>query len=746
MTTTERPYQVIGTRPVRPDGFEKVTGTAQYGADIDLPQMLHARLKRSPHAHAIIKRIDASKALALPGVEAVVTSADFPDASSVAPAGAGRGGNFPRRYVIGNFIAVEKALFFGHVVAAVAATSPHIAEDALDLIDVEYEVLPPVLTAEQAMAFDAPILHPELRTAEPLGRPHAGDQPTNIASHLEVTTGDVEAGFGAADVIVEHEFHTGTFHQGYIEPHTATAVWTTDDSLTIYSSSQGSFAIVRDPLATILQMPPSRIRVVPMEIGGGFGGKNRIYCEPLAAMLAKKTGKPVKLTMTRAEVIEATGPTAGTYIRARLGAKRDGTFVAAQMWMAYEAGAFPGSSVGGGVNSTFGPYQVPNVKMDGYDVVVNRPRNAAYRAPGVPAPTFALESLVDELAERLDMDPMDLRLKNAAREGTRRPNGVVLGPNGNVEVMERIRNSAHYRSELIGPNRGRGVAIGFWNAGSGAHSINASVNTDGSVLLNAGAVDIGGLRAAEAMAMAEVLDIPYEDVRTRTVDTDSIGYTNNTGGSGTASGTSASIVRVAEQIRERMIDRAASIWGVDRSQVVYGPGAELIGPPAEDGKERRLPLKQIAAQMQGTGGIISGHIDTGGATGGPTYAGHLVDVEVDPETGKVTILRYTCVQDVGCALHPSYAEGQIQGGVAQGIGMALMEEYCYDEQGVLRNNSLLDYRMPTALDLPMIDTVLVEVPNPGHPLGVRGIGETPIVGPMGAVANAIHDAVGIRMR
>ncbi len=746
MTTTE-PRRVIGTRPIRPDGYEKVTGTAQYGADIELPNMLHARLKRSPHAHAIIKRIDVSKALALPGVEAIVTSADFPEAASIAPAGAGRGGTSPRRYVIGNFIAVDKALFYGHPIAAVAASSAHIAEDAVDLIEVEYEVLPPVLTAERAMEPGAPILHPELRTAEPFGAAEpAEDQQTNIASHLEVTKGDIEAGFASADVIVEHEFHTGTYHQGYLEPHTATAVWTTDENLTIYSSSQGSFAIVRDPLATILRMPPSNIRVVPLEIGGGFGGKNRIYCEPIAAMLAKKARKPVRLTMTRQEVIEATGPTSGTYIRARLGAKRDGTFVAAQMWLAYEAGAFPGSSVGGGVNTTLGPYTIEHVKMDGYDVVVNRPRNAAYRAPGVPAPTFAIESLIDEMAERLDIEPMELRLKNAAREGMRRANGVVLAANGNIEVMERIKNSAHYRSELIGVNRGRGVAIGFWNANSGAHSINATVNTDGTVLVNAGAVDIGGLRAAEAMTMAEILGIPYLDVRTRTVDTDSIGFTNNTGGSGTASGTTASIVHVAKQIRDRLIERAAGIWSVDRSLVVYSANADLVGPPDEDGKERRMTFKEIAAQMLGTGGIVSGHIDTGGATGGPTFAGHLVDVEVDPDTGKVTILRYTCVQDVGTALHPSYAEGQIQGGVAQGIGMALNEEYVYDEEGVLRNNSLLDYRMPVANDLPMIDIELVEVPNPGHPLGVRGIGETPIVGPMAAVANAIHDAVGIRVQ
>ena len=744
-TTLDHPYRIIGTRPIRPDGIEKVTGKALYGADIKLPQQLYARLKRSPHAHAIIKRIDTSKALALPGVEAVVVGTDFPQALSMERAGAGRGGEYPRKFVVGNFMAVDKALFYGHPVAAVAATSVHIAEDALDLIEVEYEVLPPVLSAEQAMASGAPILHPELRTAEPLGVPANQDAETNIASHLQLATGDIEAGFAAADIVVEDEFHTGTAHQGYIEPHTALASWNADGSLVIYSSSQGSFAIVREPLATILMMPPSRIRVVPMEIGGGFGGKNRIYCEPIAAMLAKQAGKPVRLTMTREEVIQATGPTSGAYIRAKIGAKRDGTITGIQLWMAYEAGAFPGSSVGGGVNTTLGPYKLSNVRIDGYDVVVNRPRNAAYRAPGVPAPTFAVESLVDELAERLEIDPMELRLRNAAREGDRRPNGVVLTVNGNIEVMEAVKNSAHYRSELTGKNRGRGVAVGFWNANSGQHSINAQVNTDGKVTLNGAAIDIGGLRTTEAMTLAEVLGIPYEDVVCRTVDTDSIGYSNNTGGSSTGSGTAASVYRVAEQIRDRMAERAARMWEVDRSAVAYRDGA-VYGPAGEDGQPRVLTFRQIAERAIGTGGPISGHCDNGLAQGGPTYAGHIVDVEVDTDTGKVTILRYTTFEDVGTAMHPSYVEGQIQGGVAQGIGMTLTEQYFYDEQGVLRNGSLLDYRMPTTLDLPMLDTHLIQVPNPGHPLGVRGVGEPPIVPVLGAISNAIYDAIGIRYR
>ncbi len=745
MTSTMDPkFRVLHTRPVRPDGIDKVTGHADYAADIHLPRMLFARIKKSPYAHAIIKKIDVSKALALPGVEAVVTSADFPDVDDTMVPGMVP---IPRKFLIGNFVAVDKVLYWGQAVAAVAATSPHIAEDALDLIEVEYEVLPPVMSAQQAMEPGAPILHAGLKTAEPMGSPaDANPGPTNVASHLQVSMGDAEQAFGASDIVFEDEFHTGTWHQGYIEPHSATATWNQDGSLVIYSSSQGVFQVVRDQMATIMRMPAGRIRAVPMEIGGGFGGKNRVYVEPLAAMLSKKAGKPVKLSMTREEVMAASGPTSGTYIRAKIGAMKDGTINAIKLWMAYEAGAFPGSNVSGGANSVLGAYDIPNVLIDGYDVVLNKPRNAAYRAPGVPAPNFVAETMIDRVAEALDMDPMDVRLKNAARDGTRRPNGTVLPVNGNIEVMEAVKASPHYRSELTGANRGRGVAMGFWNANAGAHSINASVNADGTIALNSAAVDIGGLRATEAMTMAEFLGVPYEDVRTRILDTDSIGYTTITAGSGTGAGTSASVYKVALQIRERAIERAAKIWEAKVDEVTYDVATTILSGPADkDGKPRSMTFKQLAAQQGATGGYISGHVDLSGATGGPTYGGHIVDVEVDPDTGKVTVLRYTVVEDVGFALHPSYVEGQLQGAAAQGIGMGLLEDYFYDKEGTLRNSSLLDYRMPTTLDMPNIETILVEVPNPGHPLGVRGVGECSIVPPVGAIANALFDAIGIRM-
>jgi len=761
MTTASEEYRVVGQSPIRPDGYDKVTGHADYSADIKLPGMLYARLKTSPYAHAIIKKIDYSKALALPGVHAVVIGTDFPDPDdSMAPSGPGQ---VMRRFLIGNFIAVDKVTFYGHPVAAVAATSWHIAEDALDLIEVEYEVLPPVITALDAIKPDAPIIHPQIRTAEPLGAVKgeadesgqvegglgpvgSSDGPSNVASHLQAILGDIDAGFAEADLIVEGEYHNDTAHQGYLEPHSATVEWNADGTMSVWSSSQGVFGVVRDPLATILKMQPSKIRATPMEIGGGFGGKLRIYCEPLAAILAKKSGHPVQLSMTRQEVIQASGPASGVYMWGKIGAKKDGTITAAQLRLMYEAGGFPGAPVGGGLNTSFAPYNIPNVRLDGYDILVNRPRNAAYRAPGAPAAAYCIESLMDELAERLDMDKMDLRMKNAALEGTQRPNGTKVGVTGNVQVMEAIKSSAHYRSELSGEWKGRGVAVGFWGANSGAHSVNATLNQDGRISLDAAAVDVGGLRAAEAQVMAEVLGIPYTDVMPRYVDTDSIGFTGNTGGSGTASGISASVFHAATQIKTRVIQRAATIWGVDVAAITYDTQTGTMTTPATDKDEARtMTFKQLAGRQQATGGYISGHVDLGGATGAATYGGHIVDVEVDPETGKVTILRYTCVQDVGRALHRGYVEGQMSGGAVQGIGMALHEEYYYDSNGVLKNGSLLDYREPTTLDTPNIESIIVEVPHPGHPLGVRGVGECSIVPPMPAIANAIYDAIGIRM-
>lgn len=731
----KRTYRVIGTRPIRHDGVDKVTGRALYGADIRLPGMLYGAVLRSPHAHARIRSIDTSRAEALPGVKAVVTAADLPDlADKMAAVGEASVVNL--RYQSNNVLARDKVLYYGHAVAAVAATSPHIAEEALELIRVEYEILPPVLDVLEAMREDAPILLEDLRTDE-LG--HRSDKPTNIAKHLRHERGDLEKGFREAAVIVEREFFTATVHQGYIEPQNAVALYNTDGQVTIWCSTQGAFG-VRDQVSELLQIPVSRIRVIPTEIGGGFGGKNSVYLEPVAVLLSKKSGyRPVKLVMSHRDVLAATGPTAASYIRVKMGADRNGRITAAEAYLAYAAGAFPGSPVDAAMVILFGPYRIENLRIDGYDVVVNRPKTSAYRAPGATNAAFACETVVDELCEKLGMDPLEFRLLNGVQEGDRRADGPAYPRIGYLETLRAARDHPHYTAPLEGPNRGRGVASGCWLNYGGKSSASASVNADGTVTLMMGSVDIGGgTRTAIAMQLAETLGIPLEDVKPRMADTDSVGYTEGTYGSRTTFATGWVAYELGQSLKRQLIERAAQLWEMSPDQVTYADGVFSANG-------QRLTFKELAARLDETDGPVVASAAIHARREGPAFATHIVDVEVDPETGKVQILRYTAVQDVGTAIHPTLVEGQIQGAAAQGIGWGLNEEYVYDEEGHLVNASFLDYRIPTCVDLPMIDTLLVEVPNPSHPYGVRGVGEVSIVPPPAAIANAIYRAVGVRL-
>ena len=741
-----REYNVVGTRPIRHDGTDKVTGRAQYGADIQLPGLLHGKILRSPHAHARIKSIDARRALAHPEVRAVVTSADLPQPLGLAEDMA-EGAMQNPLFTSNNTLATDKALYKGHAIAAVAATSPHVAEEALSLIDVEYEVLPPVMDPVEAMKDDAPILHERLATIASFatragGLRGEGDQSasSNLANRFVVEIGDPKKGFEDANLVLEKEFKTEAVHQGYIEPHSATARWGADGKVTIWCSSQGHFG-ARDAVASILAIPVSTIRVIPMEIGGGFGGKLTFYLEPVAAALSRMTGQPVKLTMSRTEVFEATGPTSGGYIKVKVGVTKDGRIIAADTQLLYDAGAFPGSPASGGAACVYGSYDIPNARVEGLDVVTNKPKVAAYRAPGVPAATFGFEQVLDEICGKLGMDPLEFRLLNASKEGTRQVTGPRFGKIGCVETVQAAKDHDHYSAPLEGPNRGRGVAGGFWRNNTGPSSATAVVNADGTVSLIEGSADIGGSRAAVAQQCAEVLGLSAEDVHPIVGDTDSIGYTSNSGGSGVAFKTGWACYEAAHDVRRQMIDRAATIWDVSADDVDYSDGT--IAHKSDP--ELRFSFKDLAGMLNATGGPITGRGNVAPGGVGGAFALHIVDVEVDPDTGKVDILRYTAVQDVGKAVHPSYVEGQIQGGVSQGVGWALNEEYFYNDKGEMANSSFLDYRMPTSLDLPMIDTVIVEVANPGHPYGVRGVGECPIVPPMAAVANAIHNAVGVRM-
>jgi CO/xanthine dehydrogenase Mo-binding subunit len=730
-----RKFRYVGTRLVRPDGVDKVTGRANFGADRQPPGLLQGRVLRSPHAHARIRRIDVSAALALPGVKAVIVGADLPEVR----AEEGGGGESPVDYrdLSRNVLARDKVLYHGHAVAAVAATSAGVAEEALRRIAVDYEVLPPILDLLEAMGPEAPLLHDDLFTRGVEPRP---TKPSNVALRMVQERGDVAAGFAAADVVVEGEFRTETVHQGYIEPHAAVAEVSEDGQATLWCCTQGPF-MVRAFTAKLLDLPISKLKVIPSEIGGGFGGKTTVYLEPLAVALARRAGRPVKLVMTREEVFRASGPAPATVIRLRLGASREGRLLAAEGWLAYEAGAFPGSPIQAGVMAMLAPYDLAAFRIEGFDVCVNKPKTTAYRAPGAPMAAFAAETLLDELAAKLGQDPIELRLRNAARKGTHAGYGPRFREIGFAETLEAARAHPHWKAPL-GPDEGRGLACGFWfNAGQSS-SAAISLNEDGTASLVSGTPDIGGSRASLALMCAEELAIDPSRIHPLIGDTETVGYNDTTGGSRVTFATGMAVIEAARDVVRQLRERAAKLWSCPVEEVAWADGAAR----RSGNGEAPLSLAALAGQALRTGGPITGRASLTARGVGPGFATHLVDVRVDRETGKVDVVRYTAIQDAGRAIHPGYVEGQMQGGAVQGIGWALNEAFVYDEAGVLENAGFLDYRMPVALDVPMIDTVIVEVPNPTHPHGVRGVGEVPIVPPLAAIANAIHGATGLRLR
>lgn len=733
-------FQKIGSRPVRPDGVDKVTGRALFGADFQMSDMAHGYILRSPLAHARINFIDTSAALEVKGVLAIVTGRDFPNIGAGQEAGGEGGGDM--KDIAHNVMARDKVLYEGHAVAAVAATSKAAADEALSKIEVKYEALPPVMSLDLAMQPDAPLLHETMHTK---GYDTQPDKPSNIAQRSLFTRGDVDAGFDQADVIVEGEFRTPTVHQGYIEPHACIANAGEDSQIVIWCSTQGHFD-VRNSVAAVLATDINKIRVIPSEIGGGFGGKTTIYLEPLAALLSLRAGCPVKMTMTRNEVFRASGPASATRSVIRIGALQDGRIVAMKAWLAYEAGAFPGGPTLPGAMAVFAPYDVDNFHIEAFDVVVNKPKVAAYRAPGAPQSMYGSESLLNELAEKLGMDPIEFRLKNAVDEGTRAVYGPKFSAIGLKACLEAARRHPNYleASRKKKEGHGFGVAVGFWFNVGLQSTATVHVNQNGSVTVTEGNPDIGGSRASMALMAAEELGIPYEDVRVVVADTDNIGISDVTGGSRVTYATGMAVIEAARKVKQDLCARAASLWNVEPEMVSWEQGC-AVASPGVNTEAQPLTLAKLAASAPKTGGPIGEKASLNARGAGPSFSVNMAEVEVDKETGAVKVLKFTAIQDAGKAIHPSYVEGQMQGGAVQGIGWALNEEYIWDEQGVMLNPGFLDYRIPVASDLPMIDTQIVEVPNPGHPFGVRGVGETPIVAPLPAVCSAVSEAIGVRM-
>ena len=728
---------VVGTRPVRPDGVSKVTGAARYGNDYSPPGVTFGKVLRSPHAHARILSIDTSKAEALSGVRAVVTSADFPE-----PADEYAGIERMQKNAFHdscNVMARGKVLYHGHAVAAVAAKDEATAQVALDLIDVEYEILPHVISLDEALAPDAPLLHDDMFTRNVTPKPK---KPSNISRRWESTVGDVDLGFAQADEIVELNFDTVPVHQGYIEPHACVAEYNADGTAHLWVSSQGHFQM-RDLTAKLTGMSPGDIRATAAEIGGGFGGKTKVYLEPVAMALSKKCCLPVKMAMTREEVFRATGPASDTRIRVKIGAKKDGTITAAEIEHYYNAGAFPGSPFINGILCAFAHYRIPNQRGVAYDVVSNRAMTAAYRAPGSTQSCFAVEGVLDVLGKKLGLDPIDFRMINAIHIGDDQIGDRQMTHEGFTEILQALKDHPKYQREL-GQNQGRGFAAGYWHNMSGHSGATAMVNSDGIVTIASSSPDIGGSRASMAMMAADTFGIPYEQIRSEIHDTASVSFGDLTGGSRVTFATGKAIVSACEDVIHQLKERAAQIWGVDVEGVDWRDGA--AHPSSSNvGQFEPLSLNELAACAQTTGGHFTSSIGKTMSGHAPGIAGMFCNVEVDPETGAVQILDFVSCQDAGRAIHPSYVEGQMQGAVAQGIGWALNEGYVYDEAGKLQNAGWLDYRMPVASDLPMLDAVIVEVPNPYHPYGVKGVAEASMVSALGCVANAVSNATKRRM-
>ena len=715
-------YSVVGKRLPRVDVLDKVTGKALYSADINLPNMLYGRVLWSPHAHARIRRLDVSRARALAGVMAVITAAD------------GSGDQLVR----------EKAVFAGQPVAAVAAINPDVAEEAIGLIEVDYEELPPVMDVLESMKADAPLIHPDLHTENQTGQ---ATTPSNISWHIELKRGDVEAGFREADVVLENTFRTQTVHHGYLEPRAAVAAIDLEGKITVWTGSQGIFA-ARAQIARFLNLPLSRIKVVPVEVGGGFGGKNTLLLAPLCALLSQKTGRPVKMVMTREEDLRASRVAPASVITLKMGATKEGRLTAVSATVIYDDGAFPQRRPSAEVGSIggLGLYNIPNLKIEGYDVVTNKLPSVPYRAPSAPQAAFAVESQVDLLARALEMDPLELRIKNAVEEGDLMPNDVPFPKIGFKETLEKMAKYLEQRGKLEENNRGRGVACGLWRGGGGSSAAHVNMNADGSVVLIVGSVDLTGSRTSLAQMVAEEFGIPFEAVSVVTGDTETAPYSDITAGSRTTRQMGSAVYQACQDVKAQLVRLAVpqlGAEGVEPGDIEFAQGrVQLKKMP-----EKFVSLRDLARQSIGSSGDgpITGRGSVKVSQSAPMFAVQVADVEVDRETGKVKILSYVAAQDVGLAVNPTLVEGQIQGAVSQGIGWALMENYIF-QKGVMQNATLLDYRIPTAVDLPFVETILVEVGSAAGPYGVRGVGEPPIVPTLATIANAIHNAVGIRLK
>src|SRR5215470_9308471 len=735
---TSSAHQVVGKRLPRVDGKERVTGQAIYPADLSLPGMVHAKLLRSPHAHARIRSIDVARAQALKGVLAVVTPADFPELPLGATIPMGETG-YDMWMVAQINLARGKVHWVGQPVAGVAAVDAHVAEAALALIEVCYEPLPAVFDIAAAMMPEAPVLHEHVFTKGVEPRPRAA---SNVCSRTLIARGDSRGALAGATVTQRIEVKVDTAHQGYLEPQAVVAQVDANGLATVWASTQGQFT-AELMIARMLGMPQSQLKVVPLEIGGGFGGKIAIHGEAVAVRLAQKCGRPVKLVLTREEVLQGgSGPAAAALVDISVGANKDGRLVAIEGTYRLDAGGLPGLSPSLVMQASAALYQCPNLNLQGFDIVTNKPRTEAYRAPvGIQA-AFAMEQAMDALSQRLHLDPLELRRRNASVTGSTMPIGTPFPSIGLTTILERVAAHPCWTDPLPAGRlpRGRGFAVGYWRGTSMTSAGHITIAGDGRPMVTMGAIDLSGTRTTMAQVVAEEFGLPLSDIHISTGDTKSVGYSDGAAGSRVARTMTAALVEASRDALAQLSRRAAEKLQCRSEDLSYARGvfrSRQAGGPA-------ISLAELMQATLTDGAVVGRGVSTKLPLGVEIGA-HVCDVEVDTATGQVTVLRYTAFQDVGLALNPAAVEGQIEGSVVQGLGWALTEGFDYGPDGRLRNASLLDYRMPTALDVPEIECVIIETPVPNVPYGVRGVGEVPIVPPAACIANAIARATGVRL-
>jgi CO/xanthine dehydrogenase Mo-binding subunit len=734
-------HQVAGRRLPRLDGAAKASGRHVYGADFALPGMLYGKILRSRVPRARLVRIDTRRAAALAGVRAVITAADVPEV---------RYGNAVKDLTV---FATDEIRFVGHPLAAVAATTLETADEALALIEVELEPLEPVYDPERALAPDAPLLHPDWRSyavAPFIAREG------NVAGRSRIRHGDVDAAFAQAYRVYENRFTTPLQHAGYTEPRAATAAWDGNAVLTVWSNAQLPFE-VQAMLCDILALPPSQIRVVVPGIGGGFGGKLRIGVEHFAALLARACGRPVKIITTSEEELIAAHPRQPAIITLKTAVARDGKILAREGRVLVDCGAYAGSGplVGAvALQVLAGPYRTPNLRLESLAVYTNKVPSGSFRAPSGPMANLAVECQMDVIAEDLGIDPLELRLRNVVHEGDLGPAGEVLKSVSVEECLRRAADAIGWRDRRPAPGRGKGIACSWWMTTGGSSGVYLKLNTDGTVSLTSGAVELGtGALTGAAQILAEELALDLEDIRIATVDTQNAPYDYGAQGSRTAFSVGNACRAAAEILRRQIFAVAAKHLEIPADEM-------LLQEKCVRARNHRLPLAELARISQLTGGGLIAHgtaispppaHDSSRvenhplpAWNTPSFHAHAAEVSVDRETGEITIHRYVVAQDVGYAINPTYIEGQIEGGVSQGLGQALSEEIVYEDGRVL-NASLTDYKMPTSLDMPRVESILVECPSQHGPYGAKGVGEPPCIEPPATIANAIAAATGVRI-